>query len=228
MNWKTFTRPAGARRPRGAPQPVPTLLQNLLQPLMFVFVFGRVMTTAGMMPPKYKSMLLPGIMAMSMIMSGVWAVAMPLISEFQFTKEIEDRLLAPIEVAWVAVEKVVAGMLQALVAGWSCCSPRGPLWASGLDLSFHSPLHFRGVGGAGRAALSGRRTGVGLHRRADAHRPDVQPGAGAHDHVRMHLLSVERALEVPGPADGRPRSIRWSTPAKDCAPRWCRSFRICR
>jgi hypothetical protein len=41
--------------------------------------------------------LLPGIMAISMIFTGVWAVAMPLIAEFQFTHEIEDRLLAPIE-----------------------------------------------------------------------------------------------------------------------------------
>ena len=62
-------------------------------------------------------MLLPGIMAISMVMTGVQAVAMPLIAEFQFTREIEDRLLAPIRIEWLAVEKIVAGMLQALVAG---------------------------------------------------------------------------------------------------------------
>src|SRR5690348_7376188 len=117
MNWKTFTAMLARDAHVARRNLVPTLLQNLLQPLMFVFIFGRVMTSAGMLPEKYKSMLLPGIMGMSMIMSGVWAVAMPLISEFQFTKEIEDRLLAPIEVAWVAVEKVIAGMIQALIAG---------------------------------------------------------------------------------------------------------------
>ena len=42
---------------------------------------------------------------------------MPLIAEFQFTREIEDRLLAPIEIGWLAVEKVIAGMIQAMVAG---------------------------------------------------------------------------------------------------------------
>ena len=36
---------------------------------------------------------------------GIWAVAMPLIAEFQFTREIEDRLLAPINISWVAIEK---------------------------------------------------------------------------------------------------------------------------
>ena len=91
--------------------------QTMMQPMMFVFVFGRVMTTSGFMPPEYKSLLLPGIIAISMVMSGMWAVAMPLVAEFQWTKEIEDRLLAPMELEWLAVEKVVAGMIQALVAG---------------------------------------------------------------------------------------------------------------
>jgi ABC-2 type transport system permease protein len=91
--------------------------QTFLQPMMFVFVFGRVMTTSGLMSPAYKALLLPGIIALSMVMTGVWAVAMPLISEFQFTKEIEDRLLAPMDMEWLAVEKVVAGMIQALVSG---------------------------------------------------------------------------------------------------------------
>jgi ABC-2 type transport system permease protein len=91
--------------------------QTLMQPLMFVFVFGRVMTTSGLMSQQYKMLLLPGIIALSMIMTGTWAVAMPLLSEFQFTKEIEDRLLAPTDIEWLAIEKVVAGMIQALIAG---------------------------------------------------------------------------------------------------------------
>jgi ABC-2 type transport system permease protein len=91
--------------------------QTLLQPMLFVFVFGRVMTTSGLMTAQYKSLLLPGVIALAMVMSGTWAVTMPLISEFQFTKEIEDRLLAPMNIEWLAIEKVVSGMVQALVAG---------------------------------------------------------------------------------------------------------------
>ena len=91
--------------------------QVLLQPMMVVFVFGRVMTVSGLMSPEYKALLLPGIIALSMVMTGTWAVAMPLIAEFQFTKEIEDRLLAPMDLEWLAVEKVVAGMIQSMVAG---------------------------------------------------------------------------------------------------------------
>ena len=117
MNWKTF----GALLARDAHvarrNAILLVLQTFLQPLLFVFIFGRVMVQSGYMPPQYKSLLLPGIMAISMIFTGVWAVAMPVIAEFQFTREIEDRLLAPIDNSWLAVEKIVAGMVQALIAG---------------------------------------------------------------------------------------------------------------
>src|SRR5436853_7406109 len=96
---------------------VPLLFQAFLQPLLFVFIFGRVMVGSGYLPAAYKSLLLPGIMAISMVFTGIWAVAMPLIAEFQFTREIEDRLLAPIDISWLAIEKVIFGTLQALLAG---------------------------------------------------------------------------------------------------------------
>lgn len=117
MNFKTFLAML-ARDGHVARRNFVTLaFQVLLQPMMFVFVFGRVMTASGLMSSQYKALLLPGIIALSMVMTGTWAVAMPLVSEFQFTKEIEDRLLAPMNLEWLAVEKVVAGMIQALVAG---------------------------------------------------------------------------------------------------------------
>lgn len=117
MNFTTFLAML-ARDAHVARRNIVTLLfQTLLQPMMFVFVFGRVMTTSGMMTQQYRAMLLPGIIALSMIMTGTWAVAMPLVSEFQFTREIEDRLLAPMKMEWLAIEKVVAGMIQTLVSG---------------------------------------------------------------------------------------------------------------
>ena len=135
MNYKTFLallwRDAHVAR-RNA---VTLIFQTFLQPMMFVFVFGRVMTTSGLMPPEYKSMLLPGIIGLSMIMTGAWAVALPLIAEFQFTKEIEDRLLAPIEMEWLAVEKVVAGMIQALIAGLVVIPAAWLVMGSGVAIS---------------------------------------------------------------------------------------------
>ena len=97
------------------------------------------------MPPAYKSLLLPGIMAISMIFTGVWAVAMPLIGEFQFTHEIEDRLLAPIQNSWLAIEKVFFGAAQAVVAGLAVIPAAWLLLRPGVELNLRSPLTFAGI-----------------------------------------------------------------------------------
>jgi ABC-2 type transport system permease protein len=121
---------------------IPLLLQTFLQPLLFVFIFGRVMVGNGFLPAAYKSLLLPGIMAMSMVFTGIWAVAMPLIAEFQFTREIEDRLLAPIDISWVAIEKVVAGLIQALVAGLTVIPLAWLILRPGLEIHVPNPVLF--------------------------------------------------------------------------------------
>ncbi len=142
MNWKAFTamlaRDAHVAR-RNAMQ---LLFQTFLQPLLFVFIFGRVMVGSGYMPASYKSLLLPGIIAISMVFTGIWAVCMPLIAEFQWTREIEDRLLAPIDISWIAIEKVIAGMLQALVAGLVVIPMAWLVLRPGVDISIKQPLEF--------------------------------------------------------------------------------------
>jgi ABC-2 type transport system permease protein len=145
LNWKTFfamlARDAHVAR-RNAIQ---LFMQTFLQPLLFVFIFGKVMVGSGYMPAAYKSLLLPGIIAISMTFTGVWAVAMPLIAEFQWTREIEDRLLAPISVGWIAVEKVIAGMLQALVAGLVVLPLAWLVLRPGVQISIGSPLTFAAI-----------------------------------------------------------------------------------
>lgn len=142
MNWKTF----GAMLARDAQvarrSAVQLLFQTFLQPLLFVFIFGRVMVGSGYMPEAYKSLLLPGIMAITMVFTGIWAVAMPLVAEFQWTHEIEDRLLAPINIAWLAIEKIIAGMIQALVAGLAVIPLGWLVLRPGIDISIHAPLEF--------------------------------------------------------------------------------------
>ena len=142
MNWKTFLALLARDAHVARRNFVPLLLQTFLQPMMFVFIFGRVMVTSGYMPAAYKSLLVPGIMAISMVFTGVWAVAMPLISEFQFTREIEDRLLAPIDISWLAIEKVIFGTLQALLAGSVVIPAAWLLLRPGVELNMRSPLSF--------------------------------------------------------------------------------------
>jgi ABC-2 type transport system permease protein len=142
LNWKAF----GAMLARDAHvarrNVVQIMFQTFLQPLLFVFIFGKVMVGSGYMPAAYKSLLLPGIIAISMVFTGIWAVCMPLIAEFQWTREIEDRLLAPIDISWIAIEKVVAGMLQAIVAGLVVLPLAWLVLRPGVDISIHRPLEF--------------------------------------------------------------------------------------
>src|SRR3989449_5510869 len=142
MNWKTFLALLARDGHVARRNFVPLLLQTFLQPMMFVFIFGRVMVSSGYMPEAYKSLLLPGIMAISMVFTGVWAVAMPLIAEFQFTREIEDRLLAPMEISWVAVEKVLAGAIQALIAGLVVIPAAWLILRPGVAFSVRTPWIF--------------------------------------------------------------------------------------
>src|SRR3984957_14206919 len=144
MNWKAFFAMLARDAHVARRNFIQLMLQTFLQPLMFVFIFGRVMVRSGYMPATYKSLLLPGIMAISMTFTGVWAVAMPLIAEFQFTREIEDRLLAPMDISWLAIEKVLAGAIQALIAGLVVI-PAAWLILRPVEFDLRAPLTFIAV-----------------------------------------------------------------------------------
>src|SRR5438132_4340542 len=93
------------------------LLRVAIRPLLFTFIFGYVMPRLGIVQRAYTSMLLPGILGLSMPLSSMQAVSLPLVIDFGWSKEIEDRLLAPISIAGVGIEKIVVGVVQAIVAG---------------------------------------------------------------------------------------------------------------
>jgi ABC-2 type transport system permease protein len=77
-----------------------------------------------------------------MVFTGVWTVAMPLIAEFQWTREIEDRLLAPIDISWIAIEKVIAGMIQAVIAGLVVLPLAWIVLRPGVDIRIQAPFEF--------------------------------------------------------------------------------------
>ncbi len=96
---------------------LPTFLaQVILQPLFLLFVFGRVLTDLGYARGGYADLLFPGIVGLTAVVTGLQSTAFPLVIDFSFTKEIEDRLLAPAPTDLVAVEKIVYAALRAIVA----------------------------------------------------------------------------------------------------------------
>ncbi len=95
---------------------VPFLLQVVLQPVFLLFVFGKVLVEIGFTSSDYADVLLPGVISLAAFLTALQNTAFPLVIDFSYTKEIEDRLLAPLPTALVAVEKVVFSTLRALVA----------------------------------------------------------------------------------------------------------------
>jgi ABC-2 type transport system permease protein len=95
---------------------VPFLLQVVLQPVFLLFVFGKVLVELGFASSAYSGVLLPGVIALAAFLTALQNTAFPLVIDFSFTKEIEDRLLAPLPTSLVAVEKVVFATMRALVA----------------------------------------------------------------------------------------------------------------
>jgi ABC-2 type transport system permease protein len=92
------------------------LAQVILQPLFLLFVFGKVLGSLGYTQQNYAQLLFPGLLALTAVITGMQSLAFPLVLEFGWTKEIEDRLLAPMSTGLVAAEKVVFATLRAIVA----------------------------------------------------------------------------------------------------------------
>lgn len=100
------------------------LIRVIMQPLLLVFVFTYVFPKIGQGigggssgQVQFTSILVAGVVGISIIFQAIQAVALPLVQEFGYTKEIEDRALAPMPIWGLAVEKILSGAIQAIFAG---------------------------------------------------------------------------------------------------------------
>jgi ABC-2 type transport system permease protein len=98
------------------------IVRTIMQPLLFVFVFTYVFPKIGQRiggqgrGADFSTLLVPGVVAIACIFQGIQAVALPLVQDFGYSREIEDRVMAPLPVSAVAVEKILAGAVQGLAA----------------------------------------------------------------------------------------------------------------
>jgi ABC-2 type transport system permease protein len=99
--------------------------RTVIQPFLLVFVFLYVFPQIGQGVGSgrgpagesfFATVLVAGVVGLSIMFQGIQAVALPMSTEFGYTKEIEDRVLAPMPVWMVAVGKVMAGAIQGLIA----------------------------------------------------------------------------------------------------------------
>jgi ABC-2 type transport system permease protein len=98
-----------------------TLVQPFLLCFVFLFVFPKIGQGIGGGAGKgaesgFATVLVPGVVGLSIMFQGVQSIALAMAQEFGYTREIEDRVQAPCPIWLVAIEKVVSGTVQGLIS----------------------------------------------------------------------------------------------------------------
>jgi ABC-2 type transport system permease protein len=96
-------------------------IRTVMNPLLFVFVFTYLFpkigqSVNGIAGVNFGTILLPGLIAIGIFFQGIMAVALPLSQDLGATREIHDRVMAPLPVRLVAAEKIVFSSLQSVLA----------------------------------------------------------------------------------------------------------------
>ncbi len=124
------------------------VIRTLIQPFLLVFVFLYVFPSIGQgigggggraSESAFATVLVPGVVGITIMFQGIQAVALQLSTEFGYTREIEDRVQAPCPIWLVAVSKVVSGAAQGLLAAVIVFPIAAVVHASGVHahLSVH-------------------------------------------------------------------------------------------
>ncbi|MHB1517648.1 MAG: ABC transporter permease [Acidimicrobiales bacterium] len=96
------------------------LVQPFLLCFVFLYVFPKIGQGIGGAGPAAQSafatLLVPGVVGISILFQGVQSVALIMSQEFGFTREIEDRVQAPCPIWLVALAKVLSGAVQGLIS----------------------------------------------------------------------------------------------------------------
>lgn len=121
-----------------------TIMQPLLLMFVFTYVFPRIGQGVGGTGPggeeQFTSVLVAGVVGLVIVFQGIQAVALPLVQEFGYSKEIEDRVLAPLPTRLVGIQKIVTGTLQGLVGAALVFPIAAVVPATPVQLDVHWPV----------------------------------------------------------------------------------------
>lgn len=122
--------------------------RTLIQPFLLVFVFLYVFPTIGQGvgggggaagESAFATVLVPGVVGITIMFQGIQAVALQLSAEFGYTREIEDRVQAPCPIWLVGVAKILSAAAQGVISALIVFPIAAVIHARGVhaDLSFH-------------------------------------------------------------------------------------------
>lgn len=95
---------------------IPFLLQVLVLPFSLLFVFGKILPGVGVAQQLYPAIFFPGVVALTIFMASLQGASVALMLDLGENREIDDRLLAPMPLSLLALEKVIFSTLRSLAA----------------------------------------------------------------------------------------------------------------
>jgi ABC-2 type transport system permease protein len=120
-----------------------TIVQPFLLCFVFLFVFPKIGQSVGGSgthgSATFATVLVAGVVGISIMFQGVQSVALQMATEFGYTREIEDRIQAPCPIWLVAFEKVLSGAIQGLISAAIVLPIASVVHASGVeaDINLH-------------------------------------------------------------------------------------------
>ncbi|HUA95740.1 MAG TPA: hypothetical protein VMB82_09460, partial [Acidimicrobiales bacterium] len=124
------------------------VLRTVIQPFLLCFVFLYVFPKIGQgvggrgerAESSFATVLVPGVVGISIMFQGVQSIALNMAQEFGFTREIEDRVQAPCPIWLVAMAKVLSGAAQGVISAVLVLPIADVVHASGVHA--HLNLHW--------------------------------------------------------------------------------------
>ncbi len=124
------------------------VLRTLIQPFLLCFVFLYVFPKIGQgigghgtaEQSAFATVLVPGVVGISVMFQGVQSIALSMAQEFGFTREIEDRVQAPCPIWLVAIAKVLSGAAQGVLSAIIVLPIASVVHAPGVQA--HLTLHW--------------------------------------------------------------------------------------
>jgi ABC-2 type transport system permease protein len=124
------------------------VLRTLIQPFLLCFVFLYVFPKIGQgigghgsaQESDFATILVPGVVGISVMFQGVQSIALAMSQEFGFTREIEDRVQAPCPIWLVAIAKVLSGAAQSIISAAIVLPIASVVHAPGVEA--HIQLHW--------------------------------------------------------------------------------------
>jgi ABC-2 type transport system permease protein len=124
------------------------VLRTIIQPFLLCFVFLFVFPKIGQgigghgagAESAFATVLVPGVVGISIMFQGVQSIALAMAQEFGFTREIEDRVQAPCPIWLVAVAKVLSGAAQGVLSAIIVLPMAAVVHAPGVQA--HLTLHW--------------------------------------------------------------------------------------